>query len=419
MLLHGLGTSRAIAETTHWSMNRVAEGFLVDQGYVVLTFDARAMGASAGMFTLDGPREVQDVRELETWLAAQPDVNPREIGAAGVSYGGGALWLAAVQGVPFAAIVQVATWVDLGYALFPQGLAKTGLVAGFVSNVPAPRWDPALLAARDALFLGTATPALQALVDARSVLPRLGDVHVPVFLIQGRRDFAFDMSEATRAFAALRTPKRLYLGDVGHPPSANPNAEATHYLTELRQWFDRWLKGERNGIDTRPPVEVAPDPWTGRTYSYPALPPTRRLAFAAPLRGTIAPSGVLTAQLGRVAVPTEQFGAPIVRATVVATGGFSRLTATLVGVTPGGKRALISAGGVPLRAGRQTVSIRLLDDATPLPRGSRLEVALASSTAHTAAGLLYLDLPLPPGAKLSVAGSVQVDLPVLVKPISP
>jgi predicted acyl esterase len=240
-------------------------------------------------------------------------------------------------------------------------------------------------------------------------------------MIQGRRDFAFDMSEATRAFAALRVPKRLYLGDLGHPPAANPVAEATYYLNELRQWFDRWLKGERNGIDTRPPVEIAPDPWTGRTYSYPGLPSTRQLAFAAPVpkRSTMSPFGVLTLPLGRLLTRTEQFGAPVLRATVVATGGFSRLTATLVAVTPAGTRLLVGAGGVPLRTGRQTVSIRFLDDATSIPRGSQLELALASSTAHTAAGLLYLDLPLPPEARLSALGEVTLDLPVLVRPISP
>src|SRR5438552_1869341 len=104
MMFHGLGQTRNSFDLNTWSANRVAETYLVPDGYAVLTFDARAHGESGGLFSLDGPRELQDTRELFDWLIKHPEIDAKHVGAFGVSYGGGIVWLATVSGVPFAAI---------------------------------------------------------------------------------------------------------------------------------------------------------------------------------------------------------------------------------------------------------------------------------------------------------------------------
>ena len=120
MLLHGLGGSRQ-------GMNTLAEQyFLPGEQYAVLTVDARGHGATGGLVTIDGPREVADVRDAFGWLAARPDVADDRIGAWGISYGGGAVWNALVGGVPFAAAETCETWTDLYSALVPQNLSKSG-----------------------------------------------------------------------------------------------------------------------------------------------------------------------------------------------------------------------------------------------------------------------------------------------------
>ncbi len=48
---------------------------------------------------------------------------------------------------------------------------------------------------------------------------------VPTLMLQGRHDFLFDMDQATAAWKLLAGPKRLFLGDLGHPPAKNPTAE--------------------------------------------------------------------------------------------------------------------------------------------------------------------------------------------------
>src|SRR6266568_811527 len=142
MMFHGLGQTRNSFDLNTWSANRVAETYLVPNGYAVLTFDARAHGESGGLFSLDGPRELQDTRELFTWLTSHREIDAKHVGAFGVSYGGGMVWLATVSGVPFAAIAVAATWTDLHQALIPQGLIRAGIVVGFAGDIPQSRYAP-------------------------------------------------------------------------------------------------------------------------------------------------------------------------------------------------------------------------------------------------------------------------------------
>jgi len=74
MLFHGNGESRTSLNAVGISMNDTAERFLAPFGYAVLTHDLRGHGASGGLYTLNGPRAVQDTRELYEWLHENRDV---------------------------------------------------------------------------------------------------------------------------------------------------------------------------------------------------------------------------------------------------------------------------------------------------------------------------------------------------------
>src|SRR3954453_22254177 len=225
VLLHGLGQTRNSSDFVNWSPNSMAAQYLAPNGYAVLTYDARAHGQSGGQFTLDGPRELADLRELLTWLTTQHPVDGAHVGAYGASYGGGLVWKAAVEGLPLAAIAPVATWTNLEEALLPQGLVRAGIVLAFSQDIPRERYGPdeaALLA--DAVAERN-VPAIRAYLATRSTRAQLGSLRVPTFMVQGRRDFAFDATQALAAHNRVQGPKRLYLGDVGHTPAANPVGE--------------------------------------------------------------------------------------------------------------------------------------------------------------------------------------------------
>jgi predicted acyl esterase len=411
VFMHGLGGNRS-------SMNTVARSMgVAGEDYVVLTYDARGHGQSGGLIGIDGPREVADARAVFEWLQARPDVADTRIGAWGISYGGGAAWNSLVAGVPWAALEVVETWTDLYAALMPQGLAKSGVIGGFLLSLPPAKLDPAVPALRDAAFAGRAAE-VAGFAAARSSLTRLKGVRTPVFLMQGRRDFAFGIDQATRPFALLAGPKRLWIGNHGHAPSTFPAADTPTMLAEGKLWFDRYLRSARNGIDGPRRVVVAAEGSAKVTRSA-ALPRTmnRRFAFGGAAR-TITPQGKVTWRTARLTSAVEAFGSPSVKVDVRRAGGWTRLVAVLSARTPAGREIVISGGGVPLAAARATVTIRLLAQATFVPKGSRITLTLASSSlAQNPSNLLYLDLPLPSQARVTIAAAA-VTVPVLSKPIT-
>ena len=79
----------------------------------------------------------------------------------------------------------------------------------------------------------------------------------------------------------------------------------------------------------------------------------------------------------------------------------------------------MAGGGVPATSGRPaTYHIALGSQATFLPKGSRLTLTIGSSSlAQSPGNLLYLDLPFPAAARLSVTGG-RLRLPHLASPVS-
>src|SRR5215212_4030034 len=311
VLLHGLGQTRNSSDFVNWSPNSMAAQYLAPEGYAVLTYDARAHGQSGGLFTLDGPRELGDLRELLTWLTSRHRIDAQHVGAYGASYGGGMVWKAAVEGLPLAAIVPAATWTDLREALAPQALVRAGIILGFSQDIPRERYG-----AEEATLLADAIaerniPTIRAYLATRSTRQQLGSLRIPTLILQGRRDFAFDANQAIAAYTRLRGPKRLYLGDFGHTPAANPPAEYDYLALQIRAWFDRFLKGVPNGIDKRPPIEIAPDPWRPATKSFRTLPQTRTLRFSLAGLSTLSANGKVARTTKRVA-RLETFGTPLV-----------------------------------------------------------------------------------------------------------
>src|SRR5206468_5818787 len=78
VMFHGLGGKRQ-------DMNQIAEQSFANEGYAVLTFDARGHAQSGGLFSADGPREVSDFRQLFDSLVARPEIDGKHIGAWGIS----------------------------------------------------------------------------------------------------------------------------------------------------------------------------------------------------------------------------------------------------------------------------------------------------------------------------------------------
>jgi alpha-beta hydrolase superfamily lysophospholipase len=407
MLFHGLGGK-------HQDMEPIALNFLAPAGYASLMCDARGEGASGGVFGLDGPADVADTLFLFNWFTALPEISDTQIGALGISLGGGAVWNAAAAGVPFKAIVPTITWTNLTTALAPQGLSKSGLVSLLASYVPTARWDPTLLAAEQSLVTSANIGAVATLAAPRSPLTHLASITVPTLLIQGRHDFLFDIDQAEAAYKQLAGPKRLYLGDLGHSPAPNPPAEQPTYYGLAVQWFDRFLKGTPNGVDKGATVQLAHDPWDGKTTTYSGLPPTTTSSVALPGTTTIASGGKVVRGARLTGGPHETFGDSTVTVRYSGAKNWDRLVAVL---TIAGQSTPISAGGIKLTKASGVATIHLLNESVLVPAGARLVVYLgATSTVQSSADALYLD-DVQPGASITI-GRETLALSALKKAVS-
>jgi len=405
VMFHGLGGNRL-------SMNALAESSFANEGYAVLTFDTRGHGQSGGLFSAVGERELGDYRALVGWLGARPDVDENRIGAWGISLGGGAVWRSLVARLPFAAAEVVETWTDLYSAFLPQELSKSGAAFAFLNSVPVDRTGPEVTAIRTAALSSTNLPLLRSFSAPRSSRTALGTIRTPVYVFQGRRDFIFGLDQGIAAFRRLAGPKRLYIGDFGHAPSTFPGPDIAQVLTEGSNWFARFLKGQPNGIDTRPPVTLAADPYRelgGATYA--SLPPVKNVFLTFKGRRTLGATSFLVRGSPRTRTLLETFGAPEIR--VEASGTYPHLVAVLKAVTPEGKEITVSEGGakVDVSPGK-VVKLSLISQATTIPRGSRLTLRLGP----TSGDLLYITT-VPSGSRITI-GEVGLRLPVLRKPIS-
>jgi predicted acyl esterase len=412
MMFHALGGNHVDLVTG------LAPAYLA-KGYAVFAPDARGHGTSGGFVSLDGPREVADVRAEFQWLSARQEVSDTEIGAWGLSLGGGAAWNSVVAGVPFKTLETFETWSDLYRALYPQNLGKAGAIYSFAQSVPASRIDPALRPYVPQMIGNENLPGVRQLLGTRSSLQSLSAVTTPSFLFQGRRDFAFDIDQAGDAYRKLAGPKRLYVGDFGHSPSSFPGPDLSHVLDLSIRWYDRFLKGIPNGVDKEKPVQVASDPWSGKTASFAAPPAVKRITLTSRSRATLEARGKLVRTFRLPKRNIEQFGAPIVQVTGATPTQWPHLVAVLTSVDARGQETILSEGGTLTAFGRgaRTVSFKLISDANLIRSGSKLRVYLgATSTVQNVANLLYLKL-VPDGSRLTV-GKVTLTLPVLPKTIS-
>jgi alpha-beta hydrolase superfamily lysophospholipase len=393
ILFHGLGQSYADMEPLGSA--------LAQFGFAALACDARGTGASGGKWGLDGPRETQDAQDLFTWFAGNPGVSDTQIGAFGLSLGGGAVWNAAVAGVPFKAIVPAITWTNLATALNPSGVPKSGLLGILSQVVPISNWDPALVQTAQALLQGDVTPAVTSTEAARSSRSQLHALTVPTLLLQGRHDFLFDMDQAIAAWKLLAGPKRLYLGDLGHPPAKNPPAEQTDYAEAAIGWFIHYLA---TGETPNGGVQLAHDPWDGTWSTYRKLPKTTRASVSLPGQTKLSGAAFAIRSARLTGGPHETFGDGFVSVRYSGAKDWTHLVAT---VSFQGAKAPVTEGAAPIKASSGVVKIPLMDEAVLLPRGKKLQLRLGATSADD---LYHVKVPIyaspaPPGSSIKIGGA--------------
>ena len=376
-------------------MAPVAQVF-VSHGYAAIAYTSRGHGTSTGNVESAGPNEFSDERAMAAFFTGLPQVSDTKVGAWGISYGGGQTWNGLVAGIPYKAAEVVETWTDLYTALWPQDVAKSGIVLGFAKAIEAR--SPLIAANENDAVRSTNLGAIKALVAPRSSLPGLGAIKTPMYMFQGRLDYAFDVTQAVNGFNRVAGPKHLYVGQFGHTPATFPGPDFTYVMAQGVAWFDHYLSGIPNGIDRSKPVTIAAATGTRRT-SYAGLPKTKVVGVG--FRGT-----ALRRTGPRFQQALETFGVSLLKVQVSRVTNYPRLVATVFA----GNR-VITHGAIVPKVGLRP--IRLANYVQYLPRGTRLTVVFGPSSGS--ADVAYLGF----GDEGSISlGTAFLSLQVLTKPVS-
>ncbi|MBF6331092.1 CocE/NonD family hydrolase [Nocardia transvalensis] len=270
-----------------------ADRRLIRSGYTMVMVDVRGTGFSEGVWEAFGHREQQDTLEVIDWASHQP-WSDGKIGMAGVSYSGINQIMAAQANPPaLRAIFPVIPSSDLirdtvapgggvGVGFIPLWLAlvnglklvpdAASILTGqfdwkwLLDRVQSPITFIDLLV--QALFVTSVDSIpehLKKYLDPQgyfrtSLLGHPENITIPTFVVGGWHDLFADSQ--TRIYNAIPLPpghKQLLMGDWYHliigsglgTPGAPPRLDALQ-----RAWFDKWLKGIDNGIDSYGPVTL-------------------------------------------------------------------------------------------------------------------------------------------------------------------
>ena len=268
----------------NWRRNSdVARGeWLARRGYVLCRLDVRGTGSSPGIATDEyAAAETQDGYDAVEWLAAQPWCNGN-VGMWGISYGGfTSIQVAKLRPPHLRAIVPVMATDDryVDDVHYRGGCATVSeksqyAVSQVAMNAMPP--DPALWGEgwKEAWLdrLDRTPPwIIEWMRQQRdgpywrqgSLAPEYDAIEAAIFDVGGWLDRYVD--PALRMQARCTAPTRTLIGPWVHdlPDSAypGPNIDWPH---EFVRFFDRWLKGIDNGLDSE-----APFTWFERDFTTP------------------------------------------------------------------------------------------------------------------------------------------------------
>jgi predicted acyl esterase len=245
---------------------------LANDGYIVISYTSRGFGSTCsitptcGYIDIAGPLTIGDVSTVITWALANTPANPNEIGVSGISYGAGVSLLAAENDPRIKAVASLSTWADLVAALDAnQTPSAQGI---FLLSLASEDGKPGTLMQQvnSDVFAGNFDSAVQAVMadpntPGRSPVTNIAKLNAngpAVFIANAFEDSLFPPDQVVDFYNQLTVPKYLMLEHGDHTTDELLGAFgfSNEVYTAATDWFDHYLKGESNGIDTQQPVEM-------------------------------------------------------------------------------------------------------------------------------------------------------------------
>ena len=279
------------ADTLRLTMHIDDAIFYAQRGYAYVNQDARGRNDSDGRWYA-WVNEFDDGFDTVEWIGSQPWCDGN-VGMSGSSYVGNVQWQSAVMGSRYlkTSVPRVignnhheAPHYQGGAFQLALNATWTFMVTGRTwQNIDLYNWDQlfTVLPLKDLLkAAGKDIPHFQDWIDhpdyddywkALSTEERYGDVGIPVFQIGGWYDtfcagtlHNFVGMRERGGSDMARQNQKVIMGPWIHNASKFTHAGEYDFgkasvldLTEIElRWFDRWLKGKQNGIDSGAPLRI-------------------------------------------------------------------------------------------------------------------------------------------------------------------
>jgi fermentation-respiration switch protein FrsA (DUF1100 family) len=216
LLIHGIGGNRSDLIGIARAHNR--------RGFSVLLLDLRAHGDSGGSASTMGVREVYDLRAAARYLAARPEVSNGQIGAFGVSLGGGVVITAAAQVPEIRAVAVDGAFSSVEWLIDNQ----------FATFVRLPSWLGPMVVKLGSWQAGISVEEAAPIRHVKDISPR------PLLLIHGGADQTIFPENSRLLAQAAGEPTELWiLPDVKHVDGYY--AMNDEYLGRIIGFFERSL----------------------------------------------------------------------------------------------------------------------------------------------------------------------------------
>ncbi|HEX6131147.1 MAG TPA: CocE/NonD family hydrolase [Actinomycetota bacterium] len=239
-------------------------------GYAYARVDIRGTGDSDGVIVDEyAPQEQDDGLEVIAWLAAQPWCDGG-VGMVGISWGGfNGLQIAARRPPALKAVISMCSTDDRyaddvhydgGCVLAWDALPWAAVMLSLNALPPDPEavgdgWRETWRRRLD-----ETPPFLTAWLTHQrrddywrhgSVCEDYGAIACPVYMVGGWADGY--TNAIPRTLAGLPGVRKGLIGPWPHAwPHLAEQGPRIGFLREVTRWWDRWLRGERNGIDDEP-----------------------------------------------------------------------------------------------------------------------------------------------------------------------
>jgi X-Pro dipeptidyl-peptidase len=270
------------------------DNYFVPRGYAVVLVDLAGTNRSQGCVDVGGPSDVTSAKSVIDWLNGRAAAFTTATGAtaAAASWSNGSVgmigksWDGTIaEGVASTGVAGLKTIVPISaisdwYNYFrangaPLARETPGQLSTLVESTAT-----TTACASEAGAIDAGSPAngdFTATYAARDYLTNAANVTASVFLTHGVNDLnvlPIDFGQWWDALPAS-VPKMLWLSQTGHVDPFDYRRAA--FVDELHRWFDHYLMGLDNGVQTDPQaaVERAPDQWVNYpTWPIPGTTPT-------------------------------------------------------------------------------------------------------------------------------------------------